>query len=108
VRKRLLALIIIAGLSGAVPALGAETPQAPAQPPVGEQQVGDEEEGSDGMLVFGLVFLFALLFVLSSATALNTLGGKPRANKDKDKPRPRPGPAPTRNKMPQGKERFRL
>jgi hypothetical protein len=84
--------------------LAEEAPHAQQQPEtVAEEGSGTDKEGG-GMTVFLLVFLFSILFVLSSATALKALGGKQPPARGK----PRPKPTQTRKKLPEGEERFRL
>lgn len=53
-----------------------------------------------GMSIFWIVFAVAILFVISSATALNRLGGK-APKRDNENPRPR-------NKSGKDRDRFRL
>jgi hypothetical protein len=71
--------------------------------PANSEDTAEDKEGWSGMTVFAVVFIFALLFVLSSATALNNLGGKKR-----QPPQPRSKTTPSRRKVPEGKDRFRL
>ncbi len=59
-----------------------------------------EAEKNNGFSVFLVVFLIAVLFVLSSATALKGLGGKPPARRTAKPSSPR--------KLPEGNKRFRL
>ena len=68
-----------------------------------EAQSGEEKEkkGWSGMTIFLLVFIFSVLFLISSATAMNRLGGKPPPRQEGQ------GPSP-RRKAQTGKERFRL
>lgn len=88
----------------APPAFAAEQ-AGDAAPPASaaEAQSQEKDEGWSGTTIFLLVFIFSVLFVLSSATAMNALGGR--------KPTPRPGPrrqSPGERKKPEGKDRFRL
>lgn len=61
-----------------------------------------QQEKGHGFSLFWIVFIVAILFVVSSATALNTLGGKPP-------PRSGSGDASKRKKAAEDpKDRFRL
>ncbi|MCW8827897.1 MAG: hypothetical protein OQK94_02450 [Gammaproteobacteria bacterium] len=60
-----------------------------------------EQKGWSGMTIFWLVFAFSVLFLISSATALNRLGGKPPPIRKKPETRPR-------SKANESRGRFRL
>lgn len=66
-----------------------------------QRGVKKEKKGWSGMTIFLLVFTFSVLFLISTATALNRLGGKPP-------PRPKSSDTSPRKKAKTGKERFRL
>jgi len=85
-----------------LPSIHAETPAAdkPAQSESTTQAVTPAKAKKGGMSVFWIVFVIAILFVISSATALNRLGGKPPKHGD-NKARPR-------NKSGTDEHRFRL
>lgn len=103
-KKALTVLVLIGSLLFQLPAVAANDAGAESSAPAGQQE---QEKGADkednGMLIFWLVFAGAVLFVLSSATALNSLGGKPPPRSHGD------GTGPQRKKKTaEGKERFRL
>ena len=64
-------------------------------------KAGTEKEKKGGFSVFWVVFLVSILFVISSATALNALGGRPPSH-DKGKT------PPLRKRAGNDERRFRL
>lgn len=82
-----------------------ETAATSSQEPVAAHQAEKKPEKSEGhgISIFLLVFIGAILFVISTATALNALGGKPP-------PRSGSGTTPKPRKSPSEdpKDRFRL
>ncbi len=104
--RKLLQLMVLLGCLAAWPAAFAQEPVDNGEAvsaPASSEVAAEEKGGWSGMTVFAVVFVFALLFVLSSATALNSLGGKKR-----QPPPSRPKTTPSQRKVPEGKDRFRL
>lgn len=102
--QKLVTILLVLFCLGGPPAVQAE--QAPdaesaqAAAPAGEEQA-PEEEGWSGFSIFLLVFVFSVLFILSSATALSRMGGKPPPRTPHKPSSQRPGGS-------DGKDRFRL
>jgi len=104
--RKLLSILVLALCLGGWPsAYAADEGQSAKSAETTSQQKekkADTRE-DDGMMIFWLAFLGAILFVLSSATALNSLGGKPPPRRNGD------GAEPDRKKnVAEGKDRFRL
>lgn len=107
--KLLQVLVVMGCLFGLSQGYAAEAPvsaavqvEAPA-----EGKDAEESKGWSGFTIFLLVFVFALLFVISSATAMNALGGKGRAPRNRDEATPKRKKS-TESKLPEGQDRFRL
>lgn len=77
------------------------TAQAAGESQHAQSGEAKEKKGWSGMTIFLLVFIFSVLFLISSATALNRLGGKPP-------PRQKGQTNSAQRKAQTGKERFRL
>ncbi|MGM0593443.1 MAG: hypothetical protein ACQETD_02810 [Pseudomonadota bacterium] len=84
--------------------------------PQDQAQEGEESQGLSGLLIAGGVFFVAIAYLVSSATAMNRLGGTPTPKRG-DRPGPSGGTAPRQapkprspsgSRLPQGRDRFRL
>ncbi len=99
--KAMLLLVCLSGFSMAV------AQESMAEPVVQDQPVSEggveapKAKKKGGFTLFLIVFLVAVLFVLSSATALKRMGGKPPL-------RVKTPPPNRRGKLPEGDKRFRL
>lgn len=106
--KLLQVLVVMGCLFGLSQGYAAEAPgSAAAQVEVPAEGKDAESKGWSGFTIFLLVFVFALLFVISSATAMNALGGKGRAPRNRDEATPKRKKS-TESKLPEGQDRFRL
>lgn len=103
--RNLMKVLIVACSLYWLPALHAAEPAAGKAAQSSEvaspEQAGVKEEKKGGFSIFWIVFLVSILFVLSSATALNRLGGKPPPRGKGGAPRPR-------KKAANDERRFRL
>lgn len=101
----LLAGVCVVGMSAAqaVRALPESEPTVVEMPADGKTD--QAKAGWSGMTIFLLVFVFSILFVISSATTMNKLGGKGKKTPPKQRPRKATS---SNNKIPHGKDRFRL
>lgn len=101
-------LFVLVCLAGFSTSYATETPiseQTQMEEPAKEKDA--KSEGWSGFTIFLLVFVFALLFVISSATAMNRLGGKGWAPRSREATPPTPKKT-TDSKLREGKDRFRL
>ncbi|MFO7592584.1 MAG: hypothetical protein R6X15_00875 [Pseudomonadota bacterium] len=106
---KLLKLFVVIGCVGGMPlCYGGDAPVSEsAQVEASIDDKDEKSEGWSGFTIFLLVFVFALLFVISSATAMNALGGKKGAPPGRDRKPPQRKKI-TGDKLPQGKDRFRF
>lgn len=101
-------LLLVFGLLWLGGAATAQSQVTPNTTKGAEQAVAAEpesEEGWSGFSVFLLVFIISILFVASTATALNNMGGKAPPKRPG---KPRPKSTATGRKLPQGRDRFKL
>ena len=104
--RKLLVVIVISALAWFTSGYAEEHASSVEQKTEATKPAEDKpkQEEGHGISVFWMVFIGAILFVLSSATALNSLGGKPPPRSgDGTSRRPR---KPKDDKDP--KDRFRL
>lgn len=103
--RNLMKVILVACCLYGLPALHAAEPvtgKPPQSEATGTAQPGTPQKKKGSVSLFWVVFIIAILFVLSSATALNALGRRPPShNKGAGAPRPHRKPA-------KDERRFRL
>ena len=106
---KILQVLVVICCFGGLPLSYAGDPalSQPVQVEVSADDKGEQSGGWSGFTIFLLVFVFALLFVISSATAMNALGGKKGAPRSRDEAPPKRKKS-TERKLPEGKDRFRL
>lgn len=103
--RNLFKVLLVACCLYGLPALHAAEPatdKSPQSETTQTEQPGTPQKKKGSVSLFWVVFIIAILFVLSSATALNSLGRRPPShNKGANAPQPR-------RKSAKDERRFRL